>query len=236
MNNADAYARGLLALALTLAAVVGVIVLGVAIIAFAEERSQAAQYVLTSLLPVIGTWVGTILAFYFGKANFEAAGNLAKQLSPLDRLRQIPAKEKMIRKDQMFFKQLPVNALKIADVLAEMAAKNKGSRLPILDAGLAAKYIVHRSMLDQYLAQQSTAGRPTQDLTFEDLFKDRQDLATMFQTSFGAVPPDATLADAKLVMQQTPRCEDVFVTLNGGAGDPVIGWITDNIIQQNLNT
>src|SRR5689334_5156636 len=45
-----------------------------------------SKYVLGVLLPVIGAWVGTVLAFYFGQVNFEAASksaaNLVRQLSP----------------------------------------------------------------------------------------------------------------------------------------------------------
>ena len=39
-----------------------------------EQRDQffdIAKYVLGVLLPVIGAWVGTVLAFYFGQVNFE---------------------------------------------------------------------------------------------------------------------------------------------------------------------
>ena len=39
-----------------------------------EQRDQffdIAKYVLGVLLPLIGAWVGTVLAFYFGQVNFE---------------------------------------------------------------------------------------------------------------------------------------------------------------------
>ena len=45
-----------------------------------EQRDQffdIAKYVLGVLLPVIGAWVGTVLAFYFGQVNFEAASRSA---------------------------------------------------------------------------------------------------------------------------------------------------------------
>ena len=69
-----------------------------------EERDQffdIAKYVLGVLLPVIGAWVGTVLAFYFGQVNFEAASksaaNLVRQLSPREKLQAEPAGHAMMK-------------------------------------------------------------------------------------------------------------------------------------------
>jgi len=45
---------------------------------------------------------------------------------------------------------------------------------------------------------------------------------------FGFVPADATLADAQRTM--TGERVDVFVTATGSEKEPVLGWITDDII------
>src|SRR5262249_33614331 len=59
-----------------------------------------AKYVLGVLLPVIGAWVGTVLAFYFGQVNFEAASksaaNLVRQLSPREKLQAEAAAKAMM--------------------------------------------------------------------------------------------------------------------------------------------
>ena len=39
----------------------------------AVGKSVDYQFVYSSLLPLVGTWVGIVLAFYFGKENYEAA-------------------------------------------------------------------------------------------------------------------------------------------------------------------
>ncbi|MDR0691719.1 MAG: hypothetical protein LBF69_01630 [Prevotellaceae bacterium] len=36
-----------------------------------DRGDSGIPFVTQSLLPLWGTWVGTILAFYFGKSNFE---------------------------------------------------------------------------------------------------------------------------------------------------------------------
>jgi hypothetical protein len=93
---------------------------------------------LTTVLPVIGTWVGTVLAFYFSKENLDAAtrsvATIARQLKPSARLKQIPAKDKMITRDQMFFKIVPENSLKLLETLDELEKQKKGDRTPVLDA------------------------------------------------------------------------------------------------------
>jgi hypothetical protein len=53
------------------------------------------------------------------------------------------------------------------------------------------------------------------------------------QTSFGTVAEDATLADAKRAMESVPWCQDTFVTHGGSREEPVIGWITNVIIEAN---
>jgi len=231
-------ARSWLAFSITVTSILGVIVLA-AVIVF-KQASMATQ-VLATVLPVIGTWVGTILAFYFGKENFETAaksvGDLAKQLSPSDRLRGIPVKTKMIPLDKIFYKTDPIDGLKIIDVINELKSKGVGDRLPVLTDKLVAKYMIHRSEIDKYLAGKAmdpASAGTVAGLTFANLFADNPDMQKMFATSFAFVNQNATLADAKAAMEQTKNCEDVFITAGGTPSEPVMGWVTDNIIQTNL--
>src|SRR5205814_4878107 len=66
-----------------------------------EKFFDIAKYVLGVLLPVIGAWVGTVLAFYFGQVNFEAASrsaaNLVRQLSPREKLQAEAASQAMMK-------------------------------------------------------------------------------------------------------------------------------------------
>src|SRR5438094_10043990 len=91
--------RSWLAFVITIVSILGVIALATVIVLKSKDQSGVATQVLSTVLPVIGTWVGTILAFYFGKENFETAAkrvaDLAKQLTPQEKLRAIPAKAKM---------------------------------------------------------------------------------------------------------------------------------------------
>ncbi len=237
--RADGKTREFLAITVTLASLLAVTILAVATIRTTGAQSDTAKQVLATVLPLIGAWVGTVLAFYFSKQNFEAAArsvaDLAKQVTPQQKLQAATVLEKMIPRDKMFFKTMPIDQTKISDLLQELDKTNKGDRVPVLSDKNTARYIMHRSILDRYLA--SKAQSPSQTvgaLSISDLFKERPDWEKLFATSFSTVRTDGTLADAKAAMEQTKNCEDVFVTADGTSNGEVVGWVTDNIIQENL--
>lgn len=69
------------------------------------QRERIALSTFNALLPLFGTWVGTVLAFYFSSQNLEAASrsfeNVVRQLSPTERLRGTSVRDSMIKRDKM---------------------------------------------------------------------------------------------------------------------------------------
>jgi len=66
-------------------AVLSVVIVGAA--AFTNAGTglkESTQLVFTAVLPLVGTWVGTVLAFYFAKENFEAASRATKEILGID--------------------------------------------------------------------------------------------------------------------------------------------------------
>jgi hypothetical protein len=197
--------------------------------------------VFTAVLPLFGAWVGTILAFYFGKENFEAATrsvtNIAKAVGFMEKLKEIKVKDKMIRREDMSVIAKPDNdipQIKLTDILNTISSASKGVRLPILNDKDNPVYMIHRSVVDQYLAAQALSKPPPADLsalTLNDFLADKT-LKDMVEKSFTAIKEDATMAEAKNAMDRTPNCQDVFVTKGGTIQEPVIGWITNVIIQE----
>ena len=100
-SAADQTTRNRIAFWITLGGMVGVTILGIVVICLAPDgksKSDAAQLVFGSVLPLLGTWVGTVLAFYFAKANFESAARHAKDLLGItERLRAIPVESVMLK-------------------------------------------------------------------------------------------------------------------------------------------
>jgi len=234
----DGKTREFLAITVSLVSLVGVIFLGTAAIFAGTGHADSAKNVLSMLLPLIGTWVGTVLAFYFTKANFEAASrsvqDIAMKVSSQDKLKAVPVQSKMIKLADMFFMPDPINAKTILDVLAALEKEKRGDRIPVLTSTKAVKYIIHRSLLDRYLAGKAAAGVVLNTITIDTMFKEKPDQEQLFARSFATIKPDASLAEAQAAMESVKDCEDVFVTSQGGRQDDVVGWVTDNIIQENL--
>jgi hypothetical protein len=199
---------------IVLVSILGVICISGIVIFLHHSKFEAVQLVFSAVLPLFGVWIGTILAFYFGKENFEAATRsvteIARTVSPLERLEEISAKDKMILRSEMMVETAPVDRIKIADILERTKEKK---RLPILNA----------------LRQ---TGVDFKDFTLFDLLQENADLKRLFEESFGIVDERASLAKVKVLMDAIPRCQDIFITRGGGKEEPVIGWVTNVIIQE----
>lgn len=226
---------------------VGVLVfsiIGVTILALYSVIKEPAEikYVFGAVLPLLGTWVGTILAYYFSRENFESASRsireTAKEFSAMEHLRSIPVNEKMIRRAQMLVlkvtQQKPLDQILLVGDVLNAFRTNKRNRLPILDDKGHPLYIIHRSMIDKYITRKNIDDNITPDdvkkLSLENLLDEDAELKSMFENSFATVPESASLADAKREMEKTENCLDVFVTGNGTRKAQVLGWLTNNII------
>jgi len=50
-----------------------------------QDRGEVSRRVMDSTLPLYGTWVGTILAFYFSRESFDAASQSAERIQIITR-------------------------------------------------------------------------------------------------------------------------------------------------------
>src|SRR5215469_7323622 len=112
-TDAESVARSkvtnVLALSVFWGSLIGLVSVSFALIAAAalgaKDTTTASERVFAALVPLFGTWVGTILAFFFTRQNFEVANqslqNVVSRLSPDDRLRLTPVKDAMISRDKM---------------------------------------------------------------------------------------------------------------------------------------
>ena len=207
-------------------------------IAIRADRNQARE-ILTMILPMIGTWVGTVLAFYFGKEQLEAATRsltaIARELTPEEKLRSIKATEKMIPLAAAYVISTDSDDVNLLDAVEGLIKAHIGNRLPILSATERPRYVIHRSTIDRFLTAAAAAGNTAEQLrhlTLADLLRDPE-FRTALRSTFGIIPETGTLADAKRVMELLHSCQDVFVTRNGTANEPVTGWLTNAIIEAN---
>ncbi len=223
--------RWKLARIITIISLIGIGVVAALVIIFADDQEKATQMVLTAVLPLLAAWVSTVLAYYYSSESLEVATRSVKELMSLEqKLEAIPVTDVMIRLDEMIY-FVYSDDLKTQDVLKKLKTSGKGERMPFLDNKKYPVYILHKSAVDNILVDRALAGDDVAELTFKDLFEKVPELKKLGQKSFGAIGKDVTLADAKLKMRQISKCQDVFVTENGLKDSPVIGLITNVIIE-----
>jgi CBS domain-containing protein len=152
-SAADQDTRNRIAFWITFGGLIAVTILGAFVIVLANDRSDAAKLVFGSLLPLLGTWVGTVLAFYFAKANFESAAKNTKDLLGItERLRSTPVESVMLKmsdpsviKKTLVAPEIP-ESLKIAELVKTMR-DNRRHRLPVLNSNSSPVFVIHLSTL-----------------------------------------------------------------------------------------
>ena len=237
-NNVTTLNRERLASWIVIFSIIAITILAGVSIATSQNVAGEAKAVLATVLPLFGTWVGTVLAYYFSKENFDAATRsvteLVGKVTAEQKLASIPAKDKMIARADMFAKTLPEDKIKLVETLDELEKTKKGSRIPILNDPGHPAYMVHRSMIDRYLADQARKTPPPDPatLTFKNLLTDDPDLGKWAKQSFAVIKEDSTLAEAKSAMERISGCQDVFLTKGGTESEPVIGWVTNVVIAE----
>src|SRR5215510_6698235 len=221
-----------------------IVVAGVNAIRAADKEDQffdIAKYVLGVLLPVIGAWVGTVLAFYFGQVNFEAASksaaNLVRQLSPREKLQAEPAGQAMMKINEVTAFKIPPDKteadITIRELIDKGFEKDKSrprQRLPIMDAEGRGKYVLHRSTIDAFVAPKKRPPDVDEStLSLKDLLEDSKVKAHTLTSS----PPlgmDSTIGDRRDLLDRNPQCLDILVTQDGTKKGIVVGWITNVMV------
>jgi hypothetical protein len=216
---------------------------------FADEKSIDTRFryvkdILTIILPLIGTWVGTVLAFYFSRENFIAAAthtaDLVRQLTPEQKLQSTSVTEVMINIEDTATVKLKLktsedgSTIKLKqDIVDNLFEKFKKNRLPIIeDESGKVLYVLHRSFVDKFISNKaSDPAVKIVDLTLKDILEVTE-LRNAF-VAFAIVARSAKLIAVKEAMDGNPNCADAFVTEDGSRNSRALGWITDVIVSEN---
>ncbi|WP_182353894.1 CBS domain-containing protein [Flaviflexus huanghaiensis] len=231
--NDDAAVRSRLALLVSLVGVVGICLISVVLLAFSndEDRPEMARLVYASVLPLIGTWIGTILAFYFAKENLQAASTTTLETLKLSGVfsEETKAADVMISVGKIspirrVADKGEAGELRLQDLYNSMR-QSKYSRVPILTTSGVALMVVHESDIDKY-AQLN--GRSAASLAADETVSRMLATPELRQRleAFIALPESATVGDARREFEKTPAAKDLFITSNGKTTGRVLGWLT----------
>ena len=242
LQNAPFKSKNIIAYSITALAICGTIY--IAVMTFSMDGTAASmeklKFLATTMLPLWGTWMGTILAFYFARENFEAAqksvNQMVDKLSLSQKLESIKAADVMIPYAKM--KVLPIDEYSNKSILSEILNNPifEGlNRFPIVKGNLC-QLIVHRSLLDAFIVRRI---RDTQidakQLSLSDFLNDNTDRnhVNYLLNGVAFVKSGGTLLEAKQVMDKASGCQDVIITATGNANEEITGWITNIIVADN---
>src|SRR5262245_33908665 len=80
-STSDTSTRKWLAVGIVGASIAVIGAISTVAIVLSNDRAGTSRLVFAAVLPLLGTWVGTVLAFYFARENLEAATETARVLS-----------------------------------------------------------------------------------------------------------------------------------------------------------
>jgi hypothetical protein len=221
--------------------------IGILSVAWFYARTGAqnsAREVFSTIVPLFGTWVGTILAFYFSRENFREANDAVNrafaQLTPDQKLQQTSVRQVMKTRGATKVYDVPEGRsetnIRIAELL-DLTGKGY-SRVPIFAPGDVVRYIVHESLLNKFVAEtaKTNPGFDLAALTLSDFLAHPAGDQTLkdWVSKKAFVKVDATLADARGAMLAIKGCQDVFVTQSAKPEEPVLGWLTNTDITRDL--
>jgi hypothetical protein len=227
-----------------------IVLASISMFSSAKEGFGNVKELFGILLPVIGTWIGTVLAFYFSKENFEAANRsvsaMVKQVTSTDeKLEELKVSDIMLKPNDFYLKKVEnldeFNACKISDLITEME-KSQSERMAILEnKTLKFLFLIYRSTLERFLVGYTKGDitlndkttPPEADLTIKNMLESTFPLAKSIvdlTNSEPFLPITSTLAQVRQKMQDKTVCQDVFITKTGNKNEGVEGWITDYMI------
>lgn len=155
---------------------------------------------------------------------------------------KILAREQMIPVEKIIFHKILKDQTEKDVKIGELYNKFKGvvTRLPIFDSECKVKYLIHQSELSKYIAAKccdNSESKPKTDilhLTLEEFLSDPI-TKELVSGSMAFVSKDATLREAKAIMENTTKCRDIFITETGKPAEPVLGWLPDIKINKSIS-
>jgi len=227
-------ARTILAFLITLSAILGTTTLSwVVIEAESTENNkieERAQLVFNAMLPLFGTWVGTVLAYYFARENFVAATDSTAKLATLS-----PSKNLVLQSILVRSAMIPLSKLVFTDRaedtlsnLLENLEKKGLRRLPILEQDSQfPKSLVYYEDIANYYRHSTEAERDS--LTLQRFLDDSE--KGNITKPFTILKIESTLKTAKEKMEEE-GCRDAFITETGQRNSVVLGYLTNMDIEK----
>lgn len=100
------------------------------------------------------------------------------------------------------------------------------NRLPILDKSWRVLYMIHRSVMSEFLLDADTDSPTLDDMLAVP------ELKKTFSETIVFVGRDATVEDARAALAEVPGARDVFITEDGERTSPILGMVTNTDLER----
>lgn len=197
--------------------------------------------VFSTVLPVVATWVGTVLAFYFGSENFRQAAQstrevLGDRLAPKKKITDVMVPYERIARLYAENEADAETTLTMLDVIHTLSAA--ATRVIVFNAKTQTPIYVIRStsppMPENWVTPDYAAGKalprdpgqPAEEKEAKPKLKaylnvnQNRDDARKFQFIDENATPEAALD-----IMKKARIDDLFITKDGQSSSRVLGWV-----------
>ncbi len=121
-----------------------------------QQTNEVATLAFNAIVPVVATWVGAIITFYFSADSIKTATSQTLRALGKDNahLAYIPVTAAMVSRSRMMVVTLPANSSDPQPTIKELLDLVKAgvTRFPVLNADGTFNSIIHQSLLYKYLA------------------------------------------------------------------------------------
>jgi len=227
---------------LALALIISFIVLSVYKTDVVSQRVDTLlSGVFNAVLPVVATWVGTVLAFYFGSENFRQAALQTREALSLTPKRKITDVmipfERIARLDADSDADAEGKSMEsVIHTMSEAATRvivfNRATQEPI--------FVIRSSvppMPPGWMKGDYTVGDGSKDKTIHDYLefvdRDAQKKNRIDAKNFQFIDENATPEEALAFMAKA-RVDDLFITKDGKQGR-VLGWAASHDLRRTLS-
>ena len=209
----------------------------IAIVSLHKDDSPDYSIISQTLIPIWATWIGTILAFYFGKENLDSATKsyreVIKRLTPEEKMATLYIEDEMLPFDEIVSLDFETQKGRPIQEILDNREFKEYHRYVFFD-NKHLKKVIDRSLFLEFINMELNK---TQDmeyvnkLTFEDMLTTSDEsIQKKLNKALVYVLPTDTLLDAKNKVERISGHLDIFVTATGDLNGEVLGMITNNMI------
>jgi|GEM_PF-301870 len=216
------------------------------------DKLKEFQAFVGTLLPLLGTWMGAVITFYFTRENFKATtesmNDMVKSITQEEKLEEVKVLDIMVKPATFAFRFVKdleeFRTLKLVDIIKNMQDLET-ERMPVLQKDTNRLiFLIYRTTIERFitgltngtLKLKEVGETPTgiADLTigqmFDSDFQLIKDVMKIVEGSNCFLPNTATLAQARQLMQDNAFCQDVFITATGNRDEAIEGWVTNEMV------